>query len=399
MTGLFVPDGSGTYHKTGGGLWAADAGGTFQPVKNGWVADASGTYKKWWPFTVSVLTFTGVKSPSFPSYLFIHLAWTTFNATRIQLRLAGSSTVLADSNQVNNAFDFQGTPGSTYTFNLRAIAADGSFSDSDPVTVTLDPLPAPASFKRNSGNQTSSNWAWNPVDSADTYQIVDTLNANAVKGSVAGPATLWGETGLTASTTYERAVRARLGTATSPISNKVRYTTPAVTGSAPGTYDFRATYAEAWAPGNSSWRGVGAGAIHGDGDNWGGNNGPNATMFFYNLSAIRALSGRVTRFKIVLQRDSVAGFSSPQLNHFIAHTSPTRPAGDPVGFFGASTDTGSLAWGQEAAFDLPVAWGQWLIDAYLNMSGIVWGYVLARYMRGPALASFADQGHIYITIG
>jgi hypothetical protein len=46
-----------------------------------------------------------------------------------------------------------------------------------------------------------------------------------------------------------------------------------------------------------------------------------------------------------------------------------------------------------------VAWGQWMVDSYLNMGGIAWGGATNQYMRGAGLAGYADQGRLYITIG
>lgn len=397
MTGLWTLDPSGQYVKSTKGMWVADDSGTFQPVKNAWAAGADGTYLKVWPYVVAINDFSGVKGAAgYPNYYALTLTWSVSNTDHVELRLAGSSSILYSGTA--STMSFSGIPGTNYTFNLRAIAADGSYVDSPPVSVLLDSLPAPANFRRAGGTPTISTWAWNDVDQATKYEVVDTLAANAVKGTITPPEDTFLEVGLTASTTYERAVRAKLSTATSPLSNKVRYTTPAPIASAPGTYDFKANYMEAWGA-ISGWRGAASGAMHGDGDNWGSHNGVLVTMFFYTASQLAAVNGRVTRFKIRLKRDSSSGYSSPQGNHFFIHTALNRPSGSPVPALGGQTDVGSLAWGQESTFDLPVSWGQALLDGTYNSKGIAWGYVLARYMRGPTLAAYPDQGHLYITIG
>lgn len=397
MTGLYVPDATGQFVKITKGLWAADASGTFQPVKNGWVADATGTYKKIWPYMVSINDFEGVKGATgYPTYYALTLTWSVTNADHVELRLAGSPTVLYTGTGTSTTF--AGTPGSSYTFNLRAIAADGSSTDSAPVTVKLDALPAPGNFRKTAGASSTSDWAWNAVAQSTGYQVVDTLAANAVKSALGSGVTSWHETGLVASTTYERAVQAKLGSATSPISNKVRYTTPVAPGTAPGTYDFRATYAETWSS-QIGWRGTAVGLAHGDGDNWGGNSGISTSIFLYDVAAIQALSGRVTRCKVYMKRDLQAGSSAPQGNKFWLHTMTTRSGGSPLPTFGAQIDSGQLGWGQDGLFDLPVAWGQALIDNSFSYKGLGWGNVLARYMRASGLAGIPDQGHLYITIG
>ena len=404
MTGLWVIDGTGTYQKANAGMWLADATGTWRPAQNGWIADANGQYQKFWPYSVAVSSFTAVKGS--PSYDKVTLAWSAVNCSKIELYLAGASQPFFTSTATSGATavaggstSYTGVPGTRYSYMCRAYAADGSSVDSQPATLTLDALPAPTGFKRTGGTSTGIFWGWTAVPDATSYEVVDTLSSNAVKGSINAPTVAFAETGLHASSTYERAVRSKLSSATSALSNKVRYTTAANPGTAPGTYNFPATYAEAWSPGYQNWRGSGVGIVHGNGDNWGGANGNNVTMFFYNVAALRALSGRVTRFKIELHRDSTAGYSSAQSCHFIQHTAATRPAGNPGGYLGFGVDSGSLAWGDGAAIDLPVAVGQNLIDSTANISGIAWGYVGGRYMRGPSLAAQPAQGKLYITIG
>lgn len=393
MSALWVPTSTGQFVKASA-LWVANADGVFQPVKNAWSTDASGQYAKFWPAGVSAGTVTVDKGT--PPYQKLVINWLGTGAAKYELRQSGSTTVLYSG--TGTTYTFTGVPSTKYTFTVRAIALDGSFSDSAPVSATLDALPAPTNFRRTTGTSTSSTFAWNAVTAASNYEVVDTLVANTPT-RWSGPGLLAVENSLHASTTYERAVRARLSTASSGLSNKVRYTTPAPSSSPAGTYEFRATRAVAWAPGRNAWRPDSDGIIHGNGDIWGASNGNQITLFFYDLNAIRALFGRVTRFKIRIRRDSSAGYSAPQANHFTAHTFASRPAGSPNSGLGAATNSGSLAWGKEGVFDLPVAWGQWMVDSYLNMGGIAWGGATNQYMRGAGLAGYADQGRLYITIG
>lgn len=403
MTGLYAPslDGSGTYVKTTKGLWVADDTGTYRPARNAWASKDDGSFAKIWPYTVAINTFTG--APAVPSYSALTLNWDVSNADHIEIRYVGGTTVIFTGTSTTGSVTFTDCqPGYRYGFTLRVVGPDGSYTDSAPLYVTLSQLPAPANLRQTSLAYNSIGLAWNPVDGVDNYQVIDTLaSGGPVKAQVAAPATTYVNTGLVAATTYERAVRATLNGAQSANSNKLRFTTPAAPGSAPGTYEFAANYAEAWAPGTQTWRGASNGILHGDGDNFfaGSRFGYQVTMFFYDLAAIRALSGRVTRFKIRIKRDSTVGYSSPQNNHFLVHTAATRPAGNPANYLGYNLDSGSLAWGQEGAFDLPVAWGQSLIDNYANVAGIAWGYCPARFMRGPSLASYPNQGRLYITIG
>jgi hypothetical protein len=394
MPGLWVPDASGQFVKAKG-LSVADITGRFQSAKNAWVADAAGQFQKCWPTGVSIGSFTVAKGV--PSWQQIKVDWSGIAASKFELRLAGASTILYSG--TGTSFTTNGVPGTKYSYTLRAYSAEGGYVDSPAVSVTLDALPAPANFRRTGGSSTYSDFAWNSVLGATSYELRDTLTAGQpTKWS--GSGTSARESGLRASTTYERAVKSKLVAVLSGLSNKVRYTTPASSSSPPGSYTFGATRAVAWAPGRNNWRPDSDGIIHGNGDNWSSfNNGNQGTFFFYNVAAMQALFGRVTRCKIELHRDSAAGYSAPQTNHFVVHSFGSRPAGSPMGGLGASADSGSMAWGGSGVFDLPVAWGQALIDGLFGASGIAWGLVGGRYMRGPSLAGQGGQGKLTITIG
>ena len=403
MTALYFPSASGQYTRAVQGLYCTDASGTYRSVKNAWVTDASGQYRKCWPYLTSINSFTvkRVASGSGQPWVEYQADWNVSNSNDVRLYLAGSNQVIYQSGAISGFRGQMRIPGQTVTFLLRAFNADGSYVDSAPVPFTFDKLPAPSAFALVGLRSNAATYAFNSPTAVDSVEIVDTLAPGTpVKVSVGAtgqPTAL--ESGLLPSTTYERAIRSRIGSTYSSVSNKVRFTTPKPEGTPAGRYDFPATYAETWSPLNQQWRGVAAGTVHGDGDNWAGTDfGYQVAMFFYDLSSIRALSGRVTRFAIRMKRDGVSGYSSPQVNHFIAHTAATRPAGNPANFLGYGVDVGSLAWNDNVVFDLPVALGQSMVDN-AGVNGIAWGYVPARYMRGPALSAYPLQGCLSIFIG
>jgi hypothetical protein len=409
-----LADDTGTY-KPVQGLWIAGPDGTFKPVRNAWVADDTERYQQFWPTNTEVEAFTAVKGMlGLRTYSSVTLAWTVWNAAKIELRLVGVTKPVYTVNQpvptgnpVTDELNLMGwlgttlsglVPGKTYRYQLTAYGAGGSTVLSDIVSVTLDKLPAPAAFVRSGGTAFGSYYTWNPVDGADGYEIVDVANlALPVKDTVTVPTGL--ETGQLANTVYSRAVRAKLGTVKSALSAKITYTTPKAPGTAPGGYPFQATGFDVWAPGWSGWRGDGNGIIHGNGDNFGGNNGDNATFFFYDVAAIRALSGRVTGFGVRLKRDTSAGYSSPQLSRWWLHTYTSRPGGAPVYTANATIDSGWSAWGDDELLALPIGWGQAFIDGAFDVCGLVWGGVPGRYMRGPGPVSFPWQGGIYFILG
>lgn len=402
MTALYFPDAAGTFTKATKGLWASDSSGTFRSVTNAWVTDAAGTYRKCWPYLTSIDSFTASRvTDGGQPWLEVILSWSVTNSNDVRLYVAGNSTPIYRGGAKGTFRPQFRVPGQTMTFLLRAFNADGSYVDSAPLRFTFDPLPAPSGFAIIGKRSTQATYAFNNPTGADTAEIVDTLaSGSPVKVNIPFPGvTQITESGLTPNTVYERAIRARVGSIYSSLSNKVRFTTSAPENTAPGRYDFPATYAETWSPLTQSWRGVSAGTVHGDGDNWiGADFGYQVSMFFYDLSKIRALSGRVTRFAIRMKRDGVSGYSSPQTNHFLQHTAATRPAGNPANFLGYAVDVGSLAWNDNIVFDLPVAMGQSLVDG-TGVNGVAWGYCAGRYMRGPSLADYALQGCLSIFIG
>ena len=84
--------------------------------------------------------------------------------------------------------------------------------------------------------------------------------------------------------------------------------------------------------------------------------------YFYGSSAFSALAGQTcTRLRVTLYRDNHGGISGPERVYVGPHVHASQPAGAPY-FPKGAQNVGTLAWGASGTFDLPVAWGQGLID-------------------------------------
>lgn len=396
MTGIWGQDSSVAF-KTPKDLWIARGDGSFAKVRNAWIAKSDGSFAQVWPVNVAVQSFAAAKGS--PSWSKVALTWSALNAVKVEVRLTGTSTVLYSG--TGSSFTYSGLPGVTYKFTLRVYGAGSSFVDSNSVTVILDSMPAPATFRHGTVSSSGTSYTWAGVAGADGYEVVDTaVSGNPVRGSVGSGVLTFTENGLgPLSTTYKRGVRAKLGNSRSPISNQVSFTTPNPSITPKGTYFFKAVSMDVFSHGKNAWRGGAGGFVHGDGDNWSPGFGVNTTFFFYDLSELQAINGRVVGFGIRIKRDKVAGYSSPQGGHFYVHTYGTRPSGAPVYTGNANADAGSWAWGQDLLVSLPIAWGQAIVDNGYGSKGIAFGGVYPRYMRGPALSAFDWQGGLSITIG
>jgi len=391
MTKLSVADSSGAY-QTAAGLWVADPTGTYKPAVAAWAADANGTYQQMWPYGPSISSVSVVQGS--PAWSQLIVSCQANSAVRFELYMPGVYTAPIYSG-TTPSFPFSGAPNNTFTFRWRAYDAAGHYADSAAFTGKTAPLPTPANFRQTGFNDHQIGWAWDAVPGVDGYEL-DNMAAVGTPSVWSGTTAGVAESGLSPSTSYSRAVRARVGFAFSALSSTITVKTSPAPGPAAGRYQFPATSMHAWAPGYGYWRPSSDGAIHGNGDNWGGSNGNQVTLFTYNVTSMRAAlgGGRVTRFQVEIHRDSSAGYSAPQLCHWAMCPNATVPAGAP--FFGSQTDAGSLGWGASAVIDLPVSWGQALIDNAYGISSVLWGGVAGRYMRGPQIAA---QGTLWITIG
>lgn len=392
MPGLWIPQPDGTFKPTKG-VWVTDPTGTFKPAVGVWGSKSDGSFGKSWPTGASIASFSA--APGSPSYSSVVLSWSAVAAVNYELRLLGSSALLYSGPLTSKVLTGL-APNTTYNFTLRAFAADGSSQDSQPVSWTTAALPAPSGFQRTGGDFSESVWAWNQVPGATGYDLLDTLNGNAVKASVS--ALYVTEHGLGAHTTYERAVRAKVGSAFSGLSSKWRYTTPSPPTAAPGSYSYACLTAQTWAPGINAWRPVTDGIYAGNGAKWGDNRGNQVALAFYGAQPwLAKLNGtRCTRFKVSFKRDASTGISSPQPISWWLHNYTGRPAGAPVLSDGPQV-AGSLAKSQSAAIDLPISWGQALLEG--QYSGLAMGFVSSSFLRGDPVSSVAGQLTMYFTVG
>jgi hypothetical protein len=93
--------------------------------------------------------------------------------------------------------------------------------------------------------------------------------------------------------------------------------------------------------------------------------------WFYGDTAFAALAGRtVTRIAMTVVRKSAGGISGAQVITAAIHAHGTRPSGEPT-FLSGGVNIGSLAWGASAEFDLPVAWGQSLVNGTARGVGLL----------------------------
>lgn len=84
--------------------------------------------------------------------------------------------------------------------------------------------------------------------------------------------------------------------------------------------------------------------------------------YFYGSSAFSALDGATcTRLRVTIYRDNHGGIAGPERVYIGPHVHASQPAGAPY-FPKGAQNVGSLAWNGSGTFDLPVAWGQGLID-------------------------------------
>lgn len=84
--------------------------------------------------------------------------------------------------------------------------------------------------------------------------------------------------------------------------------------------------------------------------------------YFYGSSAFSALAGQTcTRLRVKVYRDTHGGISGPERVYVGPHVHASQPSGAPYFPKGAQS-VGTLAWGASGTFDLPVEWGQGLID-------------------------------------
>lgn len=401
MSSVSTPLPDGTY-ASAKGMWVANQNGMYVPAKAGWVSKSDGSYAQFWPTGARVVSFEALHGPDSILYTSTVLTWAVTGAVTVQIRVAGSATMLYNGTADQNGPQaglllLEDLPPNTFTrYTLRAIAPDGTYVDSDTITGHTFEVPAPANFLKLSGDFQRSAWAWKTIPGASQYQLLDTLNGNAVKWT--GTTNSVVEGGLTAATVYERAVRAKVGASYySPISNKVRYTTPAAPAATPGTYQFGCTSAQTWSPVQPTWRAANDGIVVGNGSRFNDSYGNQVALAFYpGTPWIWGMAGmKCTRFKVAFKRDKTTGLSSPQPLYWYLHGYDSQPAGAPL-LQGGPIAAGSLGAGESGLIDLPVSWGQALLNS--SFKGIALGGANRSYFRGDPVAKTPGQLTLYFTV-
>lgn len=115
--------------------------------------------------------------------------------------------------------------------------------------------------------------------------------------------------------------------------------------------------------------------------------------YFYPQSSLALLAGRTcTRLRVTLVRTSNIGNSAATPQFIAPHVHEGQPAGSPL-FLADAVNAGSLAWNGVGTFDLPVAWGQALIDRTAKGLGHVY-LGTAYYSACKTLAAYAASGQI-----
>ncbi len=84
--------------------------------------------------------------------------------------------------------------------------------------------------------------------------------------------------------------------------------------------------------------------------------------YFYGANAFVSLAGRTcTRIRIRLNRQGSGGSAGGTQQVIAPHVHPSQPADSPL-FATTGVNVGALGWGSAGVFDLPVSWGQSIID-------------------------------------
>lgn len=93
--------------------------------------------------------------------------------------------------------------------------------------------------------------------------------------------------------------------------------------------------------------------------------------WFHGDTAFDALAGRtVSRIALTVARKSAGGISGAQTIYAALHAHGSRPSGEPT-FLTSAVAIGSLAWGAAAEFDLPVDFGQALVNRTAKGVGLL----------------------------
>jgi len=132
---------------------------------------------------------------------------------------------------------------------------------------------------------------------------------------------------------------------------------------------------------NGKWRSDSGDVVQSDWGGWGDNYG----SWFYGNEPSNYLTGAtITRLRIRVRRKS-GGVYGAQTVHFIRHNSRTRPGGN-VDYVSENVDAG-VDIGQTVDVDLPISWGQDIVD---NGGGI--SIANAPYVVLAGINEMSDSG-------
>lgn len=90
--------------------------------------------------------------------------------------------------------------------------------------------------------------------------------------------------------------------------------------------------------------------------------------YFYGNAFGSLVGKRCTRLRIRLSRKGSGGIAGAESIYLAPHAHASRPSGSPI-WRASARNVGSLAWGDSGTFDLPVSWGQALIDGTVKGFG------------------------------
>jgi hypothetical protein len=116
--------------------------------------------------------------------------------------------------------------------------------------------------------------------------------------------------------------------------------------------------------------------------------------YFYGNAFGSLVGKRCTRIRIYISRKSEGGIAGPEGIYLAPHAHASRPGGSPV-WRGSARYVGALAWGDGAYFDLPVSWGQGLIDGTIKGVGHLRDNT-SDYAIFNSLAADAASGRLII---
>lgn len=90
--------------------------------------------------------------------------------------------------------------------------------------------------------------------------------------------------------------------------------------------------------------------------------------YFYGNAFGSLVGKRCTRIRITISRKAEGGIAGEEDVYLAPHVHASRPGSSPI-FKAAAVKVGTLSWGETGTFDLPVSWGQGLINGTMRGFG------------------------------